>query len=128
MKYEKLYHSPIDLIKSYWPEANTEHIEFDPEMGRRDGEYCWIEQCGHDGTLMFTIEMLQKALLPIVNKTTSFKKTEPDWSKVRDIRYRVGPICHAIAYGHLKLRCSETRKYPGQRERVRYPIVCEYVF
>jgi len=127
MKYKKRYHNPIKLIKTYWPEADIGHIEFDPEMGRADGEYCRIEQCGHDGTAMFTIEMLQRSLLPIVNKATHFKGTEPDWSKVKDIRYKVGPICHAIIFGYLKLRCSESNKYPGQRERVRYPVKCEYI-
>lgn len=123
--FQRIHHDPIELIKQFWPEADISHIEYDPEMKSSDKEYCLIEQCGHDGTLIFTYEMLQKCLIPLLNKTTHYLPTTPkDWSKVKNIKYKIGKIKHAIVFGKVKLGAG---RYPGQRERVRIPVVCEYV-
>lgn len=124
--FKKERHNPIDLIKKFWPDANTDHITYDPEL--KKGEYNIIRQCGGDGTLMFTLEMLQKGLIGIVNGNSFFKKTEPDWSRLIGIKYTVGGMKHVTVFGMLKLRCSETQKYPEQRERIRMPVKCEYVY
>ena len=126
--FKKQKHNPIDLIKSWWPEADMRHIEYDPNMKDDDRDFWMIRQSGGDGTHMFTIEMLQKALAPIVNMRSYCKDSEPkDWSKVKSIKYKIGPIRHATVFGMIQLRCSSDRKYPGQRERVRMPVKCEYV-
>ena len=78
---------------------------------------------------MFTIEMLQKALLPLLNKTTFFNGNEPeDWAKVKDIKYTIGKMRHATVFGMIYLKCSKNLKYAGQKERVRIPVKCEYVY
>ncbi len=124
--FRRDYHDPMELIKQYWPEADVSHIEYDPEMKAADREYWRIEGCGHDGTMMFTIEMLQKCLLPIVNMTTHFVPTEPsDASKLKAINYKIGKIRHVTVFGMVELRAG---RYPGQKERVRLPVVCEYVY
>ena len=125
-EFKKEKHNPIELIKTFWPNANVEHITYDPKL--KKGEYNVIRQCGGDGTLAFTLEMLQKGLIDIVNGHSFFKKTEPDWGKVKYIKYTVGDIKHATVYGMIKLKCSKTQKYPGQRERIRMPVKCEYIY
>ena len=124
--FKKERHNPINLIKQFWPDANTDHITYDPEL--KKGEYNVIRQCGGDGTLTFTLEMLQKGLVDIANGHSFFKKTEPDWNKVKGIKYIVGDMKHVTVFGMLKLKCSKTQKYPGQRERIRMPVKCEYVY
>lgn len=125
--FSRGYHNPMELIKQYWPDADTSHIEYDPNMKSADREYWRIESCGHDGTLMFTVEMFQKCLLPLLNRTTHYVSSAPDdWGKVKDIKYKIGRIRHAIVYGKVELRCGG--KYPGLRERVRIPVICKYVY
>lgn len=121
-RFTKQTHDPIELIKGWWPNADVSHIEYDPGMKASDREYWRIEQSGGDGTLLFTIEMLQKALLPLINKTTSYKPTAPDVPC--DIRYTIGSMRHVTVFGIVELRCG---RYPGQRERVRIPVRCEYI-
>jgi len=123
------FHNPVELIKQWWPEADISHIEYDPLMKPCDRDYWRIEQSGGDGTLAFTLEMLQKALLPLVNKTTYYNQTpKEDLARVVDIKYKIGKMRHAKVYGMIFLRCSSTNKYPGLKERVRIPVKCEYVY
>ena len=124
--FKREYHNPIELIKRFWPEANVSHITYDPNL--REGDFNIIRQSGGDGTLLFTLQMLQKGLLGIVNMQSFHKPTEPDWSKVKGVKYTVGKMRHVTVYGMIKLRCSESRKYPGLRERIRMPVKCEYIY
>ncbi|MEE8299463.1 MAG: hypothetical protein V3R67_08815 [Thermodesulfobacteriota bacterium] len=124
--FKKEKHNPVELLNQFWPGNDFSHITYDENLRR--GEYDVIRQSGSDGTLMFTIEMLQNALINIAKMHSHYTKTEPkDWSKVKGIRYTLGPMKHATVYGMIHLRCSKTHKYPGQRERVRMPVKCEYI-
>ena len=125
--FMKQRHNPIDLIKEFWPGASVDHITYDPDM--KNGEYDIIRQSGGDGTVMFTMEMLQKGLIGIANANSYYRLTEPeDWSKVKQIKYTVGPMRHVTVFGMIYLACSKDRKYPGQRERIRMPVKCEYIY
>tara|TARA_R110000851_G_scaffold314459_1_gene476525 strand:+ start:131 stop:514 length:384 start_codon:yes stop_codon:yes gene_type:complete len=124
--FKKERHNPIDLIKQFWPEADISHITYDPEL--KKGEYKMIRGSGGDGTLHFTMEMLQDSLIHIVNECSYFKSTEPDWDKLKRIKYTVGTARHATVFGMIKLRCSSEHKYPGQRERISFPVTCEYEY
>jgi hypothetical protein len=127
MTFKKQTHNPIDLIKRFWPEADVSHITYDPKL--KKGDFNVIRQSGGDGTLTFTLEMLQKGLIGIVKMESFCKSKEPsDWSKVKAIKYTVGSMRHATVYGMINLRCSSEHKYPGQRERIRMPVKCEYIY
>jgi hypothetical protein len=124
--WEKERHNPIDLMKSYWPDAKTNHITYDPEM--ISGEYMVIESTGHDGTLYFTIQMFEKALVRFLNMQTHYKPTTPsDWNDISAIHYTIGPIKHAIVYKRIRLKCSRTNLYHGLIESIRIPTKCEYI-
>ena len=126
-EFKKEKHNPIELIKNFWPDANVSHITYDPKLKR--GDFNVIRQSGGDGTLSFTLEMLQKGLIGIVNMQSFCTSKEPsDWSKIKAIKYTVGSMRHVTVFGMLKLRCSNDRKYPGQRERIRMTVKCEYVY
>lgn len=124
--FKKEHHNPLELIKRFWPEANVDHITYDPNL--RKGDFNIIRQSGGDGTLLFTLGMLQKGLIGIANMTSFCASNEPDWSKVKSIKYTVGKMRHATVYGMIYLKCSKTHKYPGQRERIRMPVKCEYIY
>ena len=124
--FSKEYHNPIDLIEKWWPEADISHIEYDPDM--KKGEYQIVRQSGGDGTMLFTIQMLQEALIPLVNMSSFYKPKAPkSWGNIKGIKYRIGPIKHATVFGMIKLRCSKTHKYPGQKERVRIPVISSII-
>ena len=125
--FKRERHNPVELIKEFWPDAPVNHITYDPEM--LEGEYNVIRQTTSDGTLAFTLEMLQRGLIEIVNMQSLCIPTKPkDWSKVKAIKYTLGKMRHATVFGNVNLPCSSTRKYPGQRERIRMPVKCEYIF
>lgn len=120
-------HDPVKLIKWFWPDANIDHIAYDSKMTK--GEYDIIKQCGHDGTKLFTYQMMQEALVRLLNMKTHFKPTTPkDWGKVKAIKYTIGPMRHVTVFGMIRLKCSKTSKYPGLVERIRIPVKCEYVY
>lgn len=125
--FTKAIHNPMEMIKEWWPDADISHIEYDPTMKRKDRQYWRIEQCGGDGTLLFSIDMMQKLLLRILNKDSWHIPSLPeDQSTVKDIKYTIGNISHATVFGKVELKCGG--KYPGQCERVRMPVKCEYIY
>lgn len=117
--FRRTKYNPIDMIKNFWPEANTDHISFDNNLKARD--YWIIRQGGGDGTALFTQEVLQAALLPIVNMTSySLVKPPADWDSLKKIKYTIGPLKHSTVFGTVNSRT-------GQRDRVRLAVKCEYV-
>jgi hypothetical protein len=119
---ERRYFNPIDWLAARGVDCS--HITFDPTV---TPEYRIIRGSTHDGTFMFTDELYGRALGPLANRSSFYKGTEPDWSKVESVRYTVGLARHATVYGKVMLPCSTTQPYPGQRERLTIPVRCEYV-
>ena len=115
MNRERL--NPIDLIRYFWPAAKVDHISFDPNL---KGQYFRGGQLAHDGTLLFTHQILQETLLPFVNKTTHHKSSVPNGvTEIRDIKYTLG---------WLRLVSTMGGKHPHKmRERCRVRAACEYI-
>lgn len=127
--FRKEIHNPKEWIAKLWPDADSSHITYDENFDSADRDYYVRRQTGHDGTLMFTIEMFQKAFIELMNKQACAAKRLPDPTKqLVDIKYTVGPMKHAIVFGQIKLGCSKTNKYPGQRERIKMAVKVEYVY
>lgn len=124
--FKREKHNPLELIKNFWPDADSSHIKYDPSL--KKGDFNIIRQSGGDGTLAFTLVMLQEGLLNIVNKSVFCTSKEPDWSKVKDVIYTLGDMKHVTVFGMIFLKCSKTHKYPGQRERTRMPVKCEFIY
>lgn len=94
-------------------------ITYDPTL---KPQYRIIRQQSHDGTQMFTSQMLAQAMEPLLCGTSYYKPEPPEAGMVP--RYTVGKIKLAIAYGRVKLPAGE---YPGQRERITIPVRVEWV-
>ena len=113
--------NPLELIERYWPDASRDHITYDPDM--RKGDYSIIRQSTHDGTLLFSLELLQNTLLPVVNMSSYIKGDDPvEWDRVVAIRYVVGPLRLVTATGLVTLPASKTHKFPGEKQRTRMPV------
>ena len=115
---------PVAYIRDKgWP---VDHISYDPRM--RKGDYSIIRTSAHDGTLLFTYELIEKALLLLAAKASFDKLREEEFTAQRErVHYTVGPLRLATVFGLVKLPLSETRLYPGQRERVRIPVRMTFV-
>ena len=128
-KFTREIYNPKELIEKLWPDADSSHITYDKNFNNADRDYYVRRQCGHDGTSIFTVEMFQKAFIELINKQAYAAKRLPDDSKqLVDIKYIVGPMKHATVFGQIKLRCSETNLYPGQKERVKMAVKVEYIY
>lgn len=128
-QFRREIHNPKDLIAKLWPDADSSHITYDENFNNIDRDYWVRREAGHDGTSFFTIEMFERAFIELMNKHAFAAKRPPDPSKqLVDIKYTVGPMKHATVFGQIKLKCSETNKYPGQKERVKMAVKVEYVY
>ena len=117
--------NPMEFIAKSWPNADVSHITFDPAMRASDRDYWVLREGKHDGTMMFTWETIARAIGALVNRETYFKGKDPaDWSKVRGIRYRIGMARYLRVHGMVDLPCG---RYPGQVERIRIPVQCEFI-
>lgn len=107
--------NPIEWMKKRgW---QTDHITYDPKM--RKGDYSIIRGSTHDGTLLFTNELLQEALVHLAAKASFHKPREAEFKAAKDVRYVVGPLRLATVFGTVDIPAG---RYPGQRERVRIPV------
>lgn len=114
------YVNPIKMLEDWGFRFPHDHITVDPDV---EPEYrIYSRKTTHDGTLIFTLEALIDAMTRLVEKRTYYKPSEPDWSRVRDIRYTIGLARLATVFGLVDLPCG---RFPGQRERITIPVRCE---
>ncbi len=92
----------------------VEWITYDPSI---EPQYHIRRGSRHDGTLIFTIEVMREALKPLMERT-SFYKPEP--SPVgKAARYIIGQITRTIEYGEQDLPVG---RYPGLHEIIDIPV------
>lgn len=113
---------PLEMMRAFWPDADLEHITYDSAMLASTRDYWRLAEGTHDGTATFTIRTLQRALLPLVNMESAARNPPAD---AIGVKYTVGPLRLATVFGTVELKIG---RYPGQRERARIPVKCEYVF
>jgi hypothetical protein len=83
---------PLLWIEQMFPKKDIKHIKYDEEV---IPEYNRIESSMHDGTLIFTHELIFKVLHPIVFKNSySIKKPPPGGIDgiINNIRYTIGKL------------------------------------
>ena len=106
-EFEKQKINPVELMNSWGWEVD--HITFNPNIKESDCGFFRHRRATHDGTLIFTQEMLQNLLLPLANKEKYSKKYPPvDWKLVKDIHYQVGFIKLAMVFGEVDLPVGKT--------------------
>ena len=121
--------NPKEWLKARIKEMNNIDKDFDIPWIKVDSnikpEYNIIRRCSHDGTLMFTANVIAKALEPLFNMTSCYTKTKPnDASKIKEIRYIVGDLELKSEFGMVDLPIG---RYPGQTDTVTIPVRCEYI-
>jgi hypothetical protein len=83
-----------------------------------DGDYFRTVSTMHDGTLLFTVQAVQKLFLPLANRE-SFWKQEPWIFDFGPVGYEVGLVQHTVWHGQVELGVG--RRF-GQRERFRMRV------
>lgn len=93
MTKEKI--NPQFLFKQW----NIKHITFNPNLKESDCDFFRRKRQSHDGTVLFTIRMLQDLLLPLVNMEKVNIKSMPDPTReLLRVEYEVGYIKLATTY------------------------------
>lgn len=119
MKFRKELFT-ADVIWTMYGIETPKHIRTNAKLTRLNGgQFDIVRECSHDGTLLFTKELLGKAIESLVNKTAYYKLDNME--SVVDIEYEIGLISIATVFGRVELPAG---KYPGERQRVRIPVKC----
>nr|DAM52222.1 MAG TPA: hypothetical protein [Caudoviricetes sp.] len=120
---EKL--NPLEVIKQQIG-ITCDHITYDPTLRKSKSQYQRIRQCSHDGTMIFTCELLADTLLDLINMRSYAKNFPPEEGKtVVGIKYTVGSLWLSTVWGTVELPAGT---YPGQCQRTRMSVVCEYIY
>ncbi len=123
--FSRIKLNPVDVVRDRFG-VELNHIAYDPSLRKADCHYQVIRQTSHDGTSLFTHELLASALVEIAKMHSYSKKIPPkDWGKVIAIKYTLGPLWLTTVYGRVNLPAGN---YPGEKQRVRMSVVCEYVY
>jgi len=124
---------PIELISNILvenvPECKDikggvylEHIKFDKDIVP---QYHIIDSSTHDGTFIFTDELINKSLLRLINQGTYFIPTAPkDLTTIKGMTYTIGEITLKSEFGMKDLKCG---RFPGQKDTISIPVSCEYI-
>lgn len=109
---------PIKLMESFgFPH---DHVTYDLTL--RKGDYSIIRQQIHDGTMIFTHDLLRQIVGPVAFKRSFWKNQEKEFdSAAGRVKYVVGPVKLSTVFGKVDLPIGH---YPGQRERARMAVRC----
>lgn len=124
IKFKKEKLNPVDVLRDQFG-ITCDHITYDPDMKKSGCQFQVIRQCSHDGTMLFTSELLADTLRGIANMQTYSKSIAPEFGRLVAIKYIVGPIWLSTVYGVVDFPAGT---YPGERQRTRMCVVCEYVY
>jgi hypothetical protein len=118
--FHKRVINPIEMMKGFgWP---ADHITVDDSI---KPDYQIIRNVAHDGTVVFEVELLQNVLINLAQKSSYYKKTPPDFGKIKDVKYTVTNLRLATVFGNVDLPAGN---YPGEKQRARIGVKCEYIY
>jgi hypothetical protein len=128
-KLNKISIDPIKEISrlleenGYKEGLKLSHIVYD-ESVNENYDYQVIRKSSHDGTLLFTKQLIDTALLALINKQTfCIRDYTEDYlnDNLKDLSYKIGHI-------RLESEFGTVNGYPGSHETVYIPVVCLYTF
>jgi hypothetical protein len=95
---------------------NVPWLTFDPGVvkGVTEGAIIRRRQCRHDGTAMFTYEIVHDLLIPLVRRELFDTRDPPANHPDQLQHYTLGWLHLSSVYGTVDLPVG---RYPGQRER-----------
>lgn len=109
----------MDIVGASWIGRLEPHIVFDPTVKH---QYRVIRTQTHDGTTMFTPQLLMDTLLNLFRQNSYYTPMGPPPDGYLP-HYTIGHIRHALVFGMVDLPAG---RYPGCRESFVIPVRCEY--
>lgn len=110
--------NPIAELQRYVPQFSAgAHVTYDPNL--RKGDFSMNRRQSTDGTLALTLMQVEEMLLELKERTKFHTANPPDLSRLKDIRYTIGPMKIATVFNPAKFR---------QREGFRLPVKVELVY
>lgn len=105
-------------------EAVIEHITYNPNLTKRNGaQFERRLYQRHDGTMIFTAQLISELLAPVLNMQSCPKEHEARMDMVR-VEYEIGDIRLATVF-HIEDGIEiNGNKMPGQREKATMPVKC----
>jgi len=132
-----VYLNPVEMINNYFQSGifsfgvnpselpkniRLDHINFDKDV---IPEYHIIRESTHDGTMIFTSQLIAEALEPLIKMQSYYKLTAPDdLLLIKEINYTIGEIELKSNYEMKDLKCG---RHPGVTNVVSIPVRCEYI-
>lgn len=106
--------SKVIELNGYGNGLVLQHIQYDEKVND-EYDYQIIRQSTHDGTMLFTKNVIQEALIPLMKK----ESCHVDYVNkgVKDISYLVGNITVETEY-----------KVNKQVDTIKIPVKCNYTF
>lgn len=102
------------------------HIKYDQNVNE-NYDYQVIRSSSHDGTMLFTMMLIDQALDALIGKKTYCTNTitNEELKQLTDIEYFIGDIRIETEYGMQDLPAG---RYSGQTDTVYIPVRCKYIF
>jgi hypothetical protein len=99
------------------------HITHNKEVNE-DYQYQIIRESTHDGTVIFTMELINDSLSRLIKKESYLKGsiTDDELLKLKDVHYTIGDMKLETEYG-VKAKFGS-----GVRQKVSIPVKVEYIF
>ncbi|WP_079709808.1 hypothetical protein [Paraliobacillus ryukyuensis] len=121
--------NPMEYISSilessgYGSGLEVGHIEYDKSTNK-EFHHQIIKESTHDGTILFTANLIGEALLPLINKHLYFKDSisEEELMSLKDVNYVIGDIELESEYG-VKASFGT-----GVKDTISIPVKVEYIF
>lgn len=135
IKTETTTLNPIDMIPKLFkfkgmPEGMERytlgHIKHNPEINE-NYDFRIIRESTHDGTILFSIELMTDVLEPVVFRSAYCKKhysPEEFAKKVKETNYEIGDLTVEINFGAKEINGVSMT---GQTETIYLPVKCEYI-
>ena len=108
-------------------DIDISHITYNPDI---IPDYHVISGQKHDGLIAFTNEMIDKALLRLINQNTYCKNDSVDFSRLTKVNYEVGEMELISVYDRYTLRKGQDSEVTinGVDETLKIPVKCSYEY
>lgn len=118
MKYQIDKYDINSLIKNFFDGECPDYISSgNVSRVNKTADYDIIREVSHDGTLYFTIELITRAISPLIYKQSFLVGDEP--SDMNKVRYVVGDISICSVFGRMDINGINMN---GVRQRIRIPV------
>lgn len=104
--------------KLYIPEWADKYVKYNPNV---DKQYEIIRESRHDGTLIFTKQLILEVMKPVLLQTSYWTLMGEPQEDVKEIHYEIGDIDLESTYNESGFPFSTT-------DVMKMPVKCKYIY